>query len=94
MRAGQPYDAFWGYTPREVHLILTAVSERDQDEHRLRRSIAYETATLVSVGIGNPKKFPKPDEFLSEKKKRRTLDTLAEQRAFLSRFAKRKAVNV
>lgn len=49
---------------------------------------AYGLGVLITTGFHNPKKFPKPEQFMQNKPKR-VLKSLDEQRAFLSTVAKK-----
>lgn len=85
---GEKYDEFWRRTPAEFGLIVSAKIKAKKHDRNMMRALVYAGAQLVAVGVNNPKKFPKPDDFLKEKN-RKVATSLDEQRAALARFARK-----
>ena len=67
---------------------MKACTDRIKDERRAKMAASYAVGVLVHTAFNNPKKFPKSEDFLKEKT-RRVVTSLEEQRAILSKFAKR-----
>ena len=87
MRAGHPYDQFWRITLREFDLIMGASAERVQDRIKLERALGYGLASLISIGVSNPKKFPKADAYLGTKRRDPQPEDLERYLAALARQA-------
>lgn len=60
---------FWDSTPNELIFIIEGKKSRILDEHNFILQSSYDNASLTSIGILDPKKFPKHPTYINNRKK-------------------------